>query len=58
MKAVSFCSESVQEEPVLTDADNSNWHDEDEDAECIYCTGHLSQDEAGGKFLKLDYINF
>jgi hypothetical protein len=34
-KAVSSWTESDQEEPVLTDADNSDWHDKDEDAECI-----------------------
>jgi hypothetical protein len=49
-KAVSSSSESDQEEPVIIDA-NSNWLDEDEDAECIYCTGLLSQDMAGEKWV-------
>jgi hypothetical protein len=43
LKALSFSSDSHQEETLLTDTQDSNWHDKDEDIECIYCTTVSSQ---------------
>jgi hypothetical protein len=49
-KGVSSWCESDQEEPVFTDADNSDW--QDEEADCICCTGLLSQDMTGEKWVQ------